>query len=1102
VGPYTRAVAESVSITTPVLVHGLDSGDVLVQSLVDPALAVVAPTATDARLELELHLAEYLPTLPPHAWARFASAGVPELRKVSAKLPRADLPERLQPFTPVELSCVAIAASVGSLDRWVLLPALQLTCFVRGAEQLEDVVAAEVVRVVLARELGPSDYLRLLPGPAITVEQLTFTVGREESGTFRARTQQVQRREAHELLASVGRKLPLGSARARPLLERSAELRLLSGLLESAERQSMLVVGEEGAGKSALLATWLDQKRDNLPSIYATSGAELMAGMSGLGEWQERLGRVLDAAQLLDAILYIEDFSELTLERRGDMAGYLRTAIEQRRVRVLGELATRLVDESERRQPGLLAAMVRVVVPALTAANTRAVLDAHELYHRKTATRASLAPEALRALEDVASRYLPYEALPGAVLRLYDEVRGLDHVRTQSESKPLSAEDIYSWFSARSGVPLFLLREDVPLRAAELRSKLDQYLVGQDEAKRLVIDTLCIVKTRLAPLGKPLASFLFVGPTGVGKTELARSLATILFADPQRLVRFDMSEYADGDAAARLIRGRDSEEGQLTRKVREQPFCVVLLDEIEKAHPAVFDLLLQLLGEARLSDARGRTAFFHNTIVIMTSNLGTGQRAASGFGADESVDRDYRAAIREHFRPELVNRIDRVIAFTSLSRAQILPVVELLLAQVARRRGLAEAGATLQVSKSAVAQLAERGFSAAYGARGMRRHVEHTLTSPLARLCSEHAATLHGTTLHVDVAPYEGPGHVLARLQTTLHLTLVQPPNSAQKRTTTPEQELSERRRTLASRLRLDRVASLESEAQTLIADLAQAERRKTPMAVQTRLRTRHHQLSSILDELQRAYREVCALEDLSFAAALGNEQPPSFSAELAALGKRFDAALLTALVVDETEAHELTLLVQELDTRRGLDVWLVGLLDAADHNELRITVHPDAGDKDRWTSAVTDRAGILAETRDFRNVLVHIRGRYAAIRLGLEAGLIHYRSGEERDAMLLVSIISRSVQLTEREYLDPALKPQIPERFDALRRMKASRLFDLTSGLLLIDGAHGMPRFRPREHFARLDELVLAHLLLFEEDASLDRDKALSGPLVRKVFA
>jgi ATP-dependent Clp protease ATP-binding subunit ClpC len=1098
-------VAESVSITTPLLVHELANGDVLVQSLVEPSLAVVATTAADARLELELYLAEYLPTLPPHAWARFVSAGEPELHTVRAKLPRADLPARLQPMTAVELSCVAIAAGTSGQDRWVLLPALQLTCFVRASESLDEVVAAEAERVILARELGSADYLRLLPGPALAVELSTFSVGTDDGvGSFRARALQLRRRDAHELLESIGRKLPVDRARARPLLERSAQLRMLSGLLESTERNSVLVVGEEGAGKSALLATWLDQMRQlrRVPAVYATSGAELMAGMSGLGEWQERLGRVLAAAELVDAILYIEDFSELTLERRGDMAGFLRTAVEQRRVRVVGELATRLVDESARRQPGLLAAMTRIVVPALNASHTRAVLDAHALFHQQTEPhRASLGSSALRALEDIAARYLPYEALPGGVLRLYDEVRGLDRLRTGSEREPLTAEAVYRWFSVRSGVPLFLLREDVPLRAAELRDKLDAQLVGQDEAKRQVIDTLCIVKARLAPLGKPLASFLFVGPTGVGKTELARSLASILFADDQRLVRFDMSEYADGDAATRLIRGRDNEQGLLTRKVREQPFCVVLLDELEKAHPAVFDLLLQLLGEARLSDAKGRTAFFHNAIVIMTSNLGTAQRSVRGFDAREAAT-DYRAAIREHFRPELVNRIDRVVAFTPLSREQIRPVVELLLKQVARRRGLAEAGAMLHVTEPALVELAERGFSPAYGARGMRRHLEQALTAPLARLCSAHSSELAGATLHVDVAPYEGAGHVLARVDAdALRLALVQ--GTSSRREVAIEAELGERRRVQASHLRLDRVGSLESEVQTLVADLAQLERRKVPAAVQARLRTRHHALSFILDELQLSYRELCALEDLSFVAALGSEQPPSFGAELAALGKRFDAALLQALMVDEHTPHELTLLVQELDPLRGLDLWLVGLLDASAAHGLRVAVHPDAGGPERWKHRLpegTVREAVLAEGRDFRSVLLHVRGPYVAVRLGLEAGLIQYRGGKSGDAMLLVGIISRGASLSERELAHPALKPQLPDRFDALRRLKASRLFDLASGILTLDGGRAQLACAPREHFARLDEIALLHLLLFEADPQLDRERALSGPLVRKV--
>ena len=231
---------------------------------------------------------------------------------------------------------------------------------------------------------------------------------------------------------------------------------------------------------------------------------------------------------------------------------------------------------------------------------------------------------------ELARRYLPYRAFPGKAVRLLEELR-VAHDAERDESgagRVLGDAELYAAFSWATGIPIALLDDDRADRARRSRSpQLRRRMVGQDAAVRRVAEAICVAKARLAPADKPLAILLFVGPSGVGKTELARSVAAYLFGAPDKMVRLDMSEYTDPWAAERLFGGTVGDEGRLTAAVRSQPFGVVLLDEIEKAHPSVFDLLLQVLGEARLTDGRGRTTYFHNAIIVLTSNLGTRERA-------------------------------------------------------------------------------------------------------------------------------------------------------------------------------------------------------------------------------------------------------------------------------------------------------------------------------------------------------------------------------------------------------------------------------------------------------------------------------------------
>jgi ATP-dependent Clp protease ATP-binding subunit ClpC len=277
-------------------------------------------------------------------------------------------------------------------------------------------------------------------------------------------------------------------------------------------------------------------------------------------------------------------------------------------------------------------------------------------------------------------------------------------------------------------------------RLADLEADLHGRVIGQEQAVEVVADTIRRARVGLAEHDRPLGSFLFLGPTGVGKTELVKALSERLFASERALVRIDMSEYREPHTVARLIGSPPGyvgygDGGQLTEPVRRRPYSVVLLDEIEKAHPEVWNVLLQLMDDGRLTDGEGRTVDFTNAVVVMTSNLGAGKaRRGIGFTAGEPAAEDERmlAAAKGAFLPEFLNRIDEIVTFRPLAAAQVEEIAGLICERVAERLS-EQRGIALEVEPALVARLAREGFDEAFGARPLQRHVRRTLEKELTR---------------------------------------------------------------------------------------------------------------------------------------------------------------------------------------------------------------------------------------------------------------------------------------------------------------------------------------------------------------------------------
>jgi ATP-dependent Clp protease ATP-binding subunit ClpB len=329
----------------------------------------------------------------------------------------------------------------------------------------------------------------------------------------------------------------------------------------------------------------------------------------------------------------------------------------------------------------------------------------------------------------------------------YGELRELNNRLRELESRApgegdrrllkeeVDSDDIAAVVSRWTGIPVERMLEGELAKLLLMEKRLHMRVVGQDEAIQAVANAVRRARAGLQDPNRPLGSFLFLGPTGVGKTELARALAEFLFDDDNALVRIDMSEYMEKFAVSRLIGAPPGyvgyeEGGQLTEPVRRRPYSVVLFDEIEKAHPEVFNILLQVLDDGRLTDSQGRTVDFKNTLIIMTSNIGSQYIADLGPDQEEEMRARVNEALRDNFRPELLNRIDETVIFKQLTRDQLRDIVDLQLRRLTER--LEERHIKLEVTDPAKDMLAREGFDPVYGARPLKRVIQRRLMDPLA----------------------------------------------------------------------------------------------------------------------------------------------------------------------------------------------------------------------------------------------------------------------------------------------------------------------------------------------------------------------------------
>ncbi|MER7931436.1 MULTISPECIES: ATP-dependent Clp protease ATP-binding subunit [unclassified Streptomyces] len=561
--------------------------------------------------------------------------------------------------------------------------------------------------------------------------------------------------------------------------------------------------------------------------VIALDMSAVVAGTRFRGDFEERLTTIVNEirAHSDQLIVFIDELHTVVGAGGGgeggsmDAGNILKPALARGELHIVG--ATTLEEFRKIEKDAALARRFQpILVPEPTVPDTieilRGLRDRYEAHHQVRYT-----DEALVAAVELSDRYLTDRRLPdkaidlidqaGARVRLGSRAKGSDVRAMEREIEQLTrdkdqavadesyehatqlrdrvgelkrriaelsgedeadegmnlevtAEAIAEVVSRQTGIPVSSLTQEEKERLLGLESHLHQRVIGQNEAVAAVSEAVLRSRAGLASPDRPIGSFLFLGPTGVGKTELARALAEVLFGSEDRMVRLDMSEYQERHTVSRLVGAPPGyvgheEAGQLTEVVRRHPYSLLLLDEVEKAHPDVFNILLQVLDDGRLTDSQGRTVDFTNTVIVMTSNLGsdviTRRGAGIGFGpgGEEATEEARREQVlrplREHFRPEFLNRIDEIVVFRQLSSDQLHQITELLLEHT--RRMLHAQGITAHFTDAAVDWLAEHGYRPEYGARPLRRTIQREVDNQLSRLLLDGTVT-EGGSVTVDVA--------------------------------------------------------------------------------------------------------------------------------------------------------------------------------------------------------------------------------------------------------------------------------------------------------------------------------------------------------------
>jgi ATP-dependent Clp protease ATP-binding subunit ClpC len=577
-----------------------------------------------------------------------------------------------------------------------------------------------------------------------------------------------------------------------PVIGREREIRMMTRTLMRTKKNNPLLVGDAGVGKTAIVeGLAYNIAQGSVPAMLRNRRlvqiemGTLLAGTSLRGQFEERLTGIVEEVRANpEIILFIDEIHTIvgagdTMDSNLDAANILKPALSRGEITCIGATTHEEYRAAIAQDPALERRFRVIEIGEPSAADTLLILtsvqDSYAKHHG-----VQIQSEALHAAVALSSKYLYHRRQPDKALDLLDEACARAATQTAhgadlNAPRIVTAETVAEVLAEWTGIPVVQLTEDERRKYARMEATLRARVVGQDHVISAVAGAVRASRAGLSNPNRPVGVFLFLGPSGVGKTELAKALAEFLFGSENALLRFDMSEFYDEHTLARLIGAPpgylDTKRGgQLTEALRRHPYRVILLDEVEKAAPPIFDLFLQVFDEGRLTDARGNVVDARHAVWIMTSNIGTAElmHGKVGFARSPATTADYQAALRHFFRPEFLNRLDEVLIFNPLTEETLNQILDLQLN--ALRLRLQDLNLELQLTPEARAFLLQHGYDAVNGARPLRRAIERYLTRPLSAQLLERPDFQNGAIV-VHIADDHS------------HLTFAIKPHSASRET-------------------------------------------------------------------------------------------------------------------------------------------------------------------------------------------------------------------------------------------------------------------------------------------------------------------------------